>query len=512
MDAKSLTQKSTAELIELLLQKEKELVSQTVENEKLRFQLAKMLHNQYKRKSDKVGQAFQASLFDEAESEEVDEEAVKQADKEISVAQHTRKKNGRKPLPECLERVKKEYDLEGSEKQCACGHELSRIGEELSEQLEFIPAKVCVIQHVRYKYACKQCEETVKTAEWPKQPIEKSIASPSLLAQILVSKYQHHLPLHRQEQIFKSIGIDLVRNTMSLWVIRCGKLLEPLITLMQKIQMDYDIAYADETTIQVLKEPNKPPSSKSYMWLFVGGSTQQRSFIYQYQPTRAQAVAKEYFASFTGWLHSDGYAAYTALFNTLPIQGVHCWAHARRKFADIIKTIKAKKAGLSHWAVAHIAKLYKIEREAKEKNLNASEIYQLRQEKSKPLLDEMKRWLDKNIQRTLPQSPIGQALSYCLKYWENLIRYIDDGRLEIDNNLSERAIRPFTIGRKNWTFADTVNGAKASAAIYSLIETCKYHQVDTLQYFKQVLEKIPSCKTNEDYSQLLPFNIVMDSS
>jgi len=510
-----LLQKTPEELAELFLslqtilfEKEKNLSNKENEIALLRHQLNVLLQAKYGRKSDKVDPSRQGQLFNEAEAPEIESVEIQKAEEEITtVSSHHRKKPGRKPLPAELPRVRKEYDLSEVEKACHCGCQLTKIGEEISEQLELIPAKLNVIQHVKFKYACKSCEETIKTAKGPNQPIPKSIASASLLAHVLVSKFKDHLPLYRQEQIFQRMQIDIPRNTLAYWVVRCGELLKPLINQMKKIQIKYDIGYADETTIQVLKEKDKSAESKSYMWVFIGGPPEQRNFIYEYHPTRAQTVPKEYWQDFKGFLHSDGYAGYTNLFASYPIQGAHCWAHARRKFTDIIKANKTQKAGLSHWAVAQIAKLYQIERDAKDNYLLPAEIKKIRQEKSKPLLQEMKDWLDKNIERTLPKTPIGLALNYCLKYWDNLMRYIEDGRLDIDNNLAERAIKHFATGRKNWLFADTTHGAESSAVIFSLIETCKYHQIEPYLYLKSVLEKITECTTDDDYLKLLPFNL-----
>jgi len=503
-----LSRKTPEELFTLLLEFQEKLLNKENEISKLRHHLDTLLQSKYGRKSDQIDHSRQGTLFNEAESVEVDEEVIRQADEEITtVTTYTRKKPGRKPLPNNLPRVRQEYDLAEEEKHCKCGATLTKIGEDRSEQLEFIPAKVQIIEHVKFKYACKCCEDTIKIAKGPKLPIPKSIASSSLLAYILVSKFKDHLPLHRQEQILQRIGIDIPRNTLAFWVIRCGELLKPLLKEAKKIQMEYDIGYSDESTVQVLKEKGRHAENKSYMWLFTGGPPEQRNFIYEYHATRAQSVAQNYWSGFSGYLHTDGYVAYTNLFAILPIQGVHCWAHARRKFTDIFKANKTQKTGLCHWAVSHIAKLYKIEREAKEQYLIPDQIKKLRQEKSIPLLTEMKKWLDQNIERALPRSPIGQALAYCLKYWGNLIRYVEDGRLDIDNNLSERAIKPFAIGRKNWMFADTPQGAEAAATLFSLIETCKYHQVEPYAYLKLVLAKIPTCKSDEDYRQLLPFNL-----
>ncbi len=504
--------KSNEELKALLLEQasmtqDKENIIQ-VKEKQIKFlnqRLNHLLQSQYGRKSEKYDHSQQCLLFDEANVDDAEEAKIAEAESEIAVAAHARKPRGRKPLPKNLPRVRIEHDLPEEDKTCACGCQLTKIGEDCSEQLDIIPAKVQVIEHVRFKYACKGCEETIKRSPLPPQPIPKSIASPGLLAHVLVSKYKDHLPLYRQEQIFQRMGVDIPRNTLSHWVIRCGNLLAPLTAELQKIICYYDIAFADETTVQVLKEKDQAPHNKSYMWLFAGGPLNQRSFVYEYHPSRAHDIPKDFLSSFNGYLHSDGYQAYQTLFKTQPIVGVACWMHARRRFMDIVKTIKGNKTGLCHWAVALIAKLYKVETEAK--NMPPDKRKAWRDKNAKPLLEKMKAWLDKKINTTAPDSPIGKAISYCLKYWEGLTCYLEDGRLEIDNGISERAIKPFAVGRKNWLFSDSPSGATAGAVIYSLIETCKAHKIEPYHYLRYVLEKIPACQSNSDYSQLLPFNI-----
>lgn len=505
--------KSREELQQLLLEmsqslceKNNELKQTLQEITLLRQRLNQLLQNQYGRRSEKLEFTLQGQLFDEAAIDESSTEAVARAEETITAPTHTRKR-GRKSLPKELARIRIEHDLPVHEKHCDCGCELTKIGEDISEQLDIIPAQVRVIQHVRYKYACKGCEDTVKRAKAPALPIQKSIASPGLLSHVLVSKFKDHLPLYRQEQIFQRMGVDIVRHTLSYWVIRCGELLKPLVVELSKIINGYDIAFADETTLQVLKEKNRPASSKSYMWLFAGGGLEKRCFVYQYHSSRSHKIAADFFTEFSGYLHSDGYQAYQTLFNAKPIVGVHCWMHARRKFMDIIKTMKGNKTGLCHWVVAQIAKLYQIEAEAKTHKLLPAERKQLRLEKATPLLDKIKVWLDEKLVTAPSSFPIGKAIAYCIKFWPALTRYLEDDRLEIDNGLSERAIRPFTIGRKNWIFCDTPNGAHAAAIIYSLIETCKAHHIEPYAYFRFVLSNIHGCQTPVDYQQLLPFNI-----
>ena len=476
--------------------------------EQLQHQLHTALHARFSPTSEKIAaNDLQASLFDEAiEPDDVkvleDEEAV------ITVAPFERKKPGRKPLPKDLPRVRHVYDLPEEEKTCACGCALTKIGESISEQLDYIPAKINVIQHVRLKYACRACEETIKVAQKPTLPLPKSIATPNLLGHVLTSKYCDHLPLYRLESILRRYQVDIPRNTLCNWVIQCGILFKPLVALMKQDINRYDVAYSDETVLQVLKENGRPASRKSYMWVFTGGSANKRCYIYQYSPTRGSDVPLQFFDDFSGHLHVDCYAGYNPLTVARPgaISLVACWAHARRYFVDVVKNNPNKKTGLAHQAVAQIAKLYAIEKQAKEEDLSSEGLQLRRAELSKPLLDEFKTWLDENILRAPPKSPIGRAMAYSLTHWDKLLRYLDDGRLEIDNNRSERAIKPFVIGRKNWMFSDSVKGAEAGATIYSLIETCKAHAIEPYAYLKYVLGEIRHCKTDEELANLLPYH------
>jgi transposase len=472
--------------------------------EALRHQLNNALRHRYGKKSEKEN-PNQPSLFDEIAQPNNTEEII-EAEQEITVAAHQRKKAGRKPITEELPRVKQIYDLPESEKTCECGCALTQISEEVTEQLDIVPAKVQVIQHVRYKYACKACEGTIKTAQGPKHPIPKSIASPGLLAHIAVSKFCDHLPLYRMESVLKRMGVDIARNTLSHWMIKISELLLPIYKLLQYQILTYDIAFADETPVQVLKEPDRPPESKSYMWCFIGGPPEKRSIIYHYDISRGHAVPLQILEDFKGWLHCDGHSAYETYAKVKPgVVLLGCWMHARRKFYDVAKTIKTE--GLAHKAVKKIAKLYHIESELKQQSALPEMIYEYRQQHSRPLLKAFKEWLDDNSLHIRPKSPLGEAFGYALNQWDKLMRYLDDGRLEMDNGESERKIKPFVIGRKNWLFCDSIAGAKAAEIIYSIIETAKYHKVEPYTYLRYILSRLPNVTTERELEPLLPFNI-----
>lgn len=422
------------------------------------------------------------------------------------MATYSRKKSvGRKALPEELQRIPRVYDLPEAEKICACGCELTHIKDEKSEQLEIIPAKIYVIEHIRKKYACKQCEETIKTAKMPLLPIPRSIAASGLLSHVLISKFVDHLPLFRQEQILKRIGVDIPRATLSLWVIKCAELLLPLMKLLHDIILNYDIAYVDETTTQVIKEPNKGIQSKKYMWVFAGGPPDQFIFYYHYHHSRSHEIPLNFLADFKGYLHCDGFTGYDTLASTNPsIIQVGCLYHARRKFAEVIKITKAKE-GVAVNVINLIAKIASVEEDIK--LLSPDKKYHKRLEKAKPLLDELHAYLIHYQPQIPPKSLLGKAVSYTLNQWPKLLIYLQDGRLENNNNRSERAIKPFVMGRKAWLFSNSIEGAQAGATIFSLVETCKYHGVEPYDYFRYVLNALPSCQTLSDYEALLPFNI-----
>ena len=463
------------------------------------------------RKTEKRPKADQQQmlLFDE---EQVDEPDA--GPETVTIPAHSRKKRGRKPLPEELPRIEIVHDIDEAEKVCGCGSRLSHIGDDTSEKLEIIPAKMLVIRHVRKKYACKTCEgveddgPTVRIAPLPPQIIPKSIATPGLLAQIITSKFEYALPFYRQEKILQQIGIDLPRSTLCNWAVKVAEKIEPIMSLLHNDIRSGPLINIDETPVQVLNEAGRSNTGKSYMWIYRGGDPEHPVLIYQYHPTRSGQVPLSFLDGYQGYVQTDGYSGYDALGRQSGIDLVGCWAHARRKFVKVINAKSGKKKkGVADKAINIIGSLYQIERFAKEADLNPDSIYQLRQEKAKPILDKFHRWLLIKSDITPPQGLLGKAVNYTLKYWDRLVRYIEDGRLRPDNNLAENAIRPFVVGRKNWLFSGSPNGAKASSSLYSLIETAKANGLKPYDYFRYLLEKIPFAETEQDYSNLLPQNI-----
>jgi transposase len=445
---------------------------------------------------------LQSDLFDEAGIELPEEIRDQLSDEEIQIDSHTRRKHPvRKKLPAWLPREVIVHDISEEEKICGCGEQMIRFGEEISEQLKYIPAKISVIQHLRPKYACKPCQENVKIAPMPILLLPKSIATPELVAHTIISKYTDHLPLYRQEAIWERMEIDMPRSSLCGWILKVAGLCEPLVYQLRKIILSYDYAQADETTVQVLDEVGRDNRTKSYMWCYRGGG-EKTVIVYEYQETRGGCHAQHFLRDFKGYLQTDAYSGYYWTDNDENIISVGCHAHARRPFAELVKLNKG--TGLAAEALRFYRKLYKIETIARENKLSAEARYELRQKQSKPVLDSFKIWLDHHLTKTSEQAKIGKAIRYCLNHWTELNNYLKDGRIEIDNNLIENAIRPFALGRKNWLFMGSPAGAKAGALFYSLIETCKANNIEPYQYLCAMLNRIRKCQTEDDYRKLLP--------
>ncbi len=444
---------------------------------------------------------LQPDLFDEA-GVELPPEVKAELEDTIEVKTHVRKKHPvRRPLPDYLPREQVVYDIGEAEKVCSCGETLVRIGEEVSEQLKYIPAKVSVIQHVRPKYACKPCQENVKIAPMPTLLLPKSIATPELVAHVIISKYCDHLPLYRQEAMWQRMEIDMPRSSLCGWVLKTTEICEPLVKLLQKIIVAYDYVQVDETTLQVLNEVGRDDRTKSYMWVYRGGGGKP-CIVYEYQETRGGYHAMQFLSGFKGYIQTDAFSGYNWADTTKNIIHVACHAHARRPFAELVKG--QKTSGLAHEAVKFYRKLYAIETDARDRNLPPEARFMLRQEKSVLILAAFKKWLDHHLPKTSEQGAIGKAMRYCIAHWDKLNHYLLDGCLEIDNNLIENAIRPFALGRKNWLFNASPSGARAGAILYSLIETCKANNIEPYQYFCTMLNRIRLCVTEDDYRQLLP--------
>lgn len=473
----------------------------------------RLLTNELFRKSSEkrppADDPHQLHLFNEAE-------ALKAEEKEpevVVVPEHTRAKPKRKPLPDHLPRIEVVHDLEESEKVCACGATLSRIGEEVSEKLDIVPAKVRVICHIRPKYACKDCEGVeseggaVKITEPPPEIIPKGLATAGTLAYVAAAKYADGTPLYRLEKILSRHGIEIARSTMASWMVMASDRCRLVMELLEKELLSGPVINADETPVQVLNEPGRKNTTQSYMWVFRGGESEKPVVLFHYATTRSGEVPREVLQGYHGYLQTDAYSAYEQFERKdSEIILVGCMAHVRRNFVKVIdaRGKGVKKPGSADVALEYIRKLYAIEKVSREKGLSADETREMRKEKAAPILEEFRSWMEERIHRTPPEGLLGKALRYALNHWPKLIRYLDDGRISIDNNAAENAIRPFVIGRKAWLFSGHPNGAHAAATLYSLVETAKACGLEPYHYLRHLFEKLPYARSEEDHRALLP--------
>lgn len=439
--------------------------------------------------------------------------SVPEQEKTIEIKAHSRKR-GRKPLPADLPVQEVVVDIPDADKTCACGCQKARIGEETADKLEFTPARAHITRIVRPKYACRNCEGTesdepaVSIAPVPEQIIPKSFATASLLAYIITSKFVDALPFHRLSGMFSRQKIEISRGTMCNWAIKVARALKPIDELFKEMLMTSSCINADESRMQVLKEPGRKATDQSWIWVFRGGGTGKATVYFHYSPSRGGKVADEMLANYQGYIQTDGYSGYNFISLRPGQKHLACWAHVRRKFFDSIKAAGEKaKPGVAHEAVAIINSLYKIEKEARMNGLSHDEIQKIREQQAKPILESFKTKLEAWKKTVVPKSFTGKAVTYTLNFWDKLMVYIENGELQIDNNCAENAIRPFAVGRKNWLFADTVEGAAASAILYSIIETAKANSLEPYWYLRFLLEKAPGLKSKEDFRNLIPQNV-----
>lgn len=413
-----------------------------------------------------------------------------------------------------------EYHLPAEEQVCpCCNGPLHTMSTEVRQELKVIPAEVKVVKHVRHVYSCRQCEreatETpVITAPMPKPVAPGSLASPSALAFIMEQKYVMGMPLYRQEQQFAHLGVDLSRQTLANWVLQAADTwLQPLYDRMRTHLLARAVLHADETTLQVLREDGRAAQTQSYMWLYRTGREGPPIVLYDYQQTRGGDKPRDFLAGFGGYLHVDGYPGYHKVAG---VTLVGCWAHARRKFDEALKALpddKQKAAVTAREGLEFCNRLFAIERDIKDASSEAR--LKVRTEQSRPVVDAFLAWLRTQRPRVLPKSTLGLAIGYCLNQWEKLVVFLQDGRLELDNNRSERSIKPFVIGRKNWLFSNTPRGAKASATIYSVIETAKENGLNPLAYLTWLFEETPQLADPRDLAaldQLLPWSEALPPS
>ena len=483
--------------------------------------LKQLQRNQFGKKSERFIDPNnpQADLFADVELPEGKSDSDSDMDNEesniIHIPAHQRKKRKNKGFPPNLPR--REIIIAAIDRICSCGKEKKLVRYEITELLHFIPAIFEVLVQKREILACScGCSGSITIAPNPARILPKTSVTDSVLVHTIVSKLYDRQPLYHLEKVFRErFDIDLSRNNLARWFIDSSKALQPLINIMKDEIIDYDIASSDATEIQVLNEPNRTATQKSYWFCMRGGPPDKKIVLYDYNPTQHKQFLVNWFDGFKGIIHVDAQNIFDALeYNGAKLS--YCNAHARRKFEPIAKGAKAD--GLAKHTMRIFRKLYKIERDAKnqkkQEKLTESKFYQLRyklrQEQSKPIVDKFKIWLDENYKTVLPQSPLGKAFAYSIKHWGGLIRFLDDGRVEFDNNLTEQQIKPAVMARKNFLFASSVDGAKALCVHLSLIQTSLAHNFDPYAYYMEIFKKIPHCKTLEDYEKLLPWNIELN--
>jgi len=425
--------------------------------------------------------------------------ASEESEQPQSKSASPRQGHGRGALPKSLQRQRVVYDLGEAKRQCPeCQEPLKRIGEDISERLEYVPASLVVIEEACQKYACpKGC--TVVTAEKPMAPIEKGLPGAGLLAHVAVSKYGDHLPLHRQEEIFQRQGVELSRQTMCGWMRSCADLASPLYELMKKRLLDSKAVQTDDTPVPVL-DPDLPRTRTGRIWTYVGDDEHPYT-VYDYTPNRSRDGPEAFLEEFRGYLQADAYSGYDHFYKE-PERGileVACWAHCRRRFFE------AQSSDLMRSTVmlAYIRLLYDVEREAGERKLKGEARRVLRQEKSKRILDDIRAYLQREQPQVLPKSPEGEAIAYTMSNWKALTRYLDDGDLAIDNNGAERSLRGIAVGRRNWTFYGSDNGGRTAAVLTSLITTSKRLGLDPFAYLRDIFERI-GAHPQSRLAELLP--------
>ena len=489
------------------------LIKERSASEKLKQQIHTLLealrlekHRLYGKSSEKSPD--QAELFDEAdscidESDVVDDEEEQGSAVAITPASKSQRPV-RKPLPAELPRVRRVIELSEEQRQCACGCTLAEIGEDISEQVDIIPAQIQVIQHVRKKYACKGCDDTIKIAPRANVLLPKSIASANTMAYVITAKYADGLPLYRLSGILGRYGIELSRQTLSESVLKVAEKMRPLTDHLKQQLIDSSVLFMDETRVQVLNEPGKTPESHSYMWVQRGGPPDKPIVQFHYDPGRSTATANGLLKGFEGTLMSDGYKPYRAVAKDKGLTHLCCWAHSRRKFMEAQKAQPKGKTGKADVAIQLIGKLYGAEKQTKHSDDATRQ--RTRQQISVPVLEQFHTWLLKSQQQVPPKTALGKAVNYTLEYWPELSRYTDNGEWPIDNNPAENAIRPFVIGRKNWLFSNSQRGAKASASLYSLIETAKANGKEPYRYLSWLFEKLPGADS-ESIEALMPWSM-----
>jgi transposase len=489
---------------EVVTQLEATVESQQRKIEQQQHQLAQLLRRLFGPKQERFD-PNQLSLFDVEELQALAEELTSPAEDESSQedeastsSRKRRKGHGRRPLPEHLPREQRRYELSEEERRCPCCGDLRQeIGSETSEQLEYVPASLTIIEHVRVKYACRHCQEHVALAAKPPQPIEKGLPGPGLLAQVVLSKYGDHLPLYRQEDIFARHGVIIRRSTLCDWIAEAADVALALYLRMGELVRQSKAIHTDDTTVPLL-DPLIGRARTARFWVYIGDAAHPYT-VFDFTESRRRDGPATWLDGFRGYLQADGYGGYDGLYRDPRqcITEVACWTHTRRYWWDA-KTTEARRA---HHALAVIARLYKIEEQAKD--ASATDRCALRQEFAQPIMTEFRAWLDEEQSAVLPKSPIGEAFRYTLNQWDALQVYLSDGDLAIDNNVAERAMKIPALGRKNWMFVASAAGGRRAAILLSLVASAKANQVEPWAWLRDLFAHLPTTPA-DDIDLLLP--------
>lgn len=485
------------------------VTAQQAEIARLNFIIAKLRRMQFGRRSEQLdGTLAQLELALEG-VEAAKREAAADASPDTNCgAVSSPKRPTHKPLPDHLPRETVEHvPTEGN---CPdCGSLFVKLGEDVSEMLEYVPAHFKVIRHVRPKLACSRCDRIVQ-APAPARPIERGLPGPALLAHVLVGKFCDHLPLYRQSAIYARSGIELDRSTLADWVGQSAQLLAPLVEALRRYVLAADKVHADDTPLPVLA-PGEGRTKTARLWTYVrddrpAGSNDPPAVWFAYSPNRKGEHPQRHLRTFTGILQADAYAGFNAIYATGQVQEAACWAHVRRKFFDVHR---AQASPIAAEAITRIGQLYVIEASVRGEPPPIRRA--VRQAQARPLLEDLRTWLEAQSRRVSRKSGISEAIQYGLNHWRALVLYAEDGRIEIDNNAAERALRAVALGRKNFLFGGSDAGGERAAALYSLIGTAKLNGLDPQAYLRDVLARIAEHPINR-IEDLLPWNLGPDQS